>query len=95
MTKADRIRYGKLVEMGCILCRHLGTPGTPPEIHHLRDGHGMSQRAPNNLTIGLCAWHHRSKEGFHGMGKRGFEATYNVTERELLDMTDGLLGVAA
>ena len=55
----------------------------------------MDGAIPNNLTIGLCAWHHRSKEGFHGMGKRGFEATYNVTERELLDMTDGLLGVAA
>ena len=91
MTRAERIRFGKLSEMGCILCRHLGTPGTPPEIHHLRDGQGMSQRAPNNLTIPLCAYHHRGPEGYHGMGKRGFEAVYGVTERDLLGMTDRLI----
>lgn len=91
MTRADRIRFGKLAEMGCILCRHLGTPGTPPEIHHLRDGQGMSQRAPHDRTIPLCAYHHRSKEGYHGMGKRGFEATYGVSELDLLAMTDKLL----
>lgn len=91
MTRADRIRYGKLADMGCILCRHLGTPGTPPEIHHLRDGQGMGQRAPNALTIPLCAYHHRGPEGYHGKGKRAFEAAYGVTERELLEMTDGVL----
>lgn len=92
MTKADRIRFGKLTEMGCILCRHIGTPGTPPEIHHLRDGQGMSQRAPHHETIGLCAYHHRGQDGYHGMGKRRFEAKYGVTERQLLDMTNQLLG---
>lgn len=79
--------------MGCILCRHTGTPGTPSEVHHLRDGQGMGQRAPNNLTIPLCAYHHRGPGGYHGMGKRGFESVYGVTERELLVMTDELLNV--
>ena len=91
MTRADRIRFGKLAEMGCILCHHLGTPGTRAEIHHLRDGHGMSQRAPHDLTIPLCAFHHRSNKGYHGLGKRGFEATYGVSELDLLEMANGLL----
>lgn len=91
MTKSERIRFGKLAEMGCVLCHHLGTPGTPAEIHHLRSGQGMSQRAPHDLTIPLCAYHHRHKEGYHGLGKRGFEATYGVSELDLLEMANGLL----
>ena len=95
MKRDERIRFGKLADMGCVLCHHLGTPGTPAEIHHLRDGQGMSQRAPHDLTIGLCAYHHRSSEGYHGLGKRRFEAVYGVTERDLLAKADRLIGVAA
>lgn len=51
---------------------------------YLRDGHGMGQRASNYETIGLCAYHHRGPQGYHGIGKRRFEAVYGVTERELL-----------
>ena len=91
MTKADKQRFTKLVDMGCILCRHIGTPGTPAEIHHLRSGQGMSQRAPHEQTIPLCAYHHRSSEGYHGLGRRGFEATYGVSERELLVMVNDIL----
>lgn len=91
MNRAARIRFGKLADMGCILCHHLGTPGTSAEIHHLRDGQGMSQRAPDERTIPLCYIHHRSDRGFHGMGKRAFEAEYGVTERDLLAMANGLL----
>lgn len=91
MNRAERIRFGKLVDMGCILCWHLGTPGTSAEIHHLRDGQGMSQRAPNDLTVPLCHIHHRGPQGYHGLGKRAFEALYGVSERDLLDMTNSIL----
>lgn len=91
MTKSDRIRLSRLKEIGCILCRHLGTPGTPPEIHHLRSGQGMGQRSPHEMTIPLCAYHHRSSDGYHGLGRRGFEAIYGVTEQGLLEMTNSIL----
>lgn len=91
MTKAERAHLSAVAELGCILCARLGTPGTPAEIHHPRDGQGMSQRAPHSEAIGLCAYHHRSSEGFHGLGRRGFEATYGVTERELLNHVRELL----
>lgn len=91
MTRAERVRFGKLAELGCVLCHHLGTPGTSAEIHHLRDGQGMGQRAPSDLTIPLCHIHHRSDRGFHGMGKRAFEAAYGVSERDLLEITNKFL----
>lgn len=88
MKRDERIRFGKLAEMGCILCRHLGTPGTPAEIHHLREGMGLGQRAAHDRTIPLCPTHHRSSQGFHGLGKRGFESAYGVSELDLLAMTE-------
>lgn len=93
MTKAELIRYGKLTDIGCVLCHHLGTPGTPAEIHHLRTGQGMAQRAKNDMTIPLCHIHHRSSRGFHGLGKRAFEAEYGIGEAGLLEITNKLIEV--
>lgn len=93
MTRAERQHLSRVAGLGCILCARLGTPGTPAEIHHLRDGQGMGQRAGNFDTIGLCAYHHRGPQGYHGMGKRLFEAVYGVTERELLSNVRRLLAV--
>lgn len=93
MKRDARIRFGKLAEIGCVLCHHLGTPGTSAEIHHLRSGQGMGQRAPSDLTIPLCHIHHRSDRGFHGMGKRAFEEAYGVSEIDLLVMANDLIGV--
>ena len=36
MTKNDKIRNSKIADLGCALCRHQGTPGTPAELHHIR-----------------------------------------------------------
>ncbi len=84
MTKAERAHMNRLAEMGCILCRHLGTPGTPAEIHHIRTGTGAGRRASHFNTIPLCAYHHRGQEGLHGMGRKAWERYYDVTEIELL-----------
>lgn len=91
MTKAEREHLNAVALIGCILCARLGTPGTPAEIHHLRDGQGMGQRAPHDQAIPLCIYHHRGPEGYHGMGKRRFEAVYMVTEQELLSHVRRLL----
>ena len=76
----------KLVEHGCALCWHLGIYGTPAEVHHLRDGQGLSQRASDDEAIPLCPAHHRGPQGLHGLGTRGFAARYGITERELLEL---------
>ena len=92
MTKAERAHLNKLAEMGCIICRRLGFPGTPAQIHHPRKGQGMAQRAPHEMGIPLCWEHHLGKTGIHGMGTKAFERHYGVTELELLQQTMELNG---
>ena len=68
----------KVAALPCIVCG-----AWPVEVHHIRNGYGMGQRASDLETLPLCAPHHRtSLDAFHA-GPRSFEARYG-TERELL-----------
>ena len=86
-TVAERIHMGKVASQGCVLCRHLGADPSPAEVHHIREGQGMSQRASHFLTIPLCPEHHRGNNGIHGLGAREFERRYKLDELDLLAMT--------
>ena len=91
MTKNEKEHYRKVAELGCSLCRHLGSEGTPAEIHHIRRA-GKRSAAP---VIGLCPYHHRgSNTSIHGMGRKRFEREYGITEESLLSQTLGLLNVS-
>lgn len=59
---------GRVAALGCYLCRHLGYGPTPAQVHHVREGQGMSQRASHWLTVPLCDRHHAnsSPDGWHG-----------------------------
>jgi len=88
-TKSEKEKYRKIAELGCSLCRHQGNQGTPAELHHIRRT-GRRSDAP---VIPLCPYHHRgSNTSIHGMGRRRFEAEYDVTEESLLAQTLELLG---
>jgi hypothetical protein len=88
-TKSEKEKYRKIAELGCSLCRHQGSEGTPAELHHIRRT-GRRSDAP---VIPLCPYHHRwPNTGIHGMGRRRFEAEYDVTEESLLAQTLELLG---
>ena len=83
-TKSEKEKYRKIAELGCSLCRHQGFEGTPAELHHIRRT-GRRSDAP---VIPLCPYHHRgSNTSIHGMGRRRFEAEYDVTEESLLAQT--------
>ena len=83
-TKSEKEKYRKIAELGCSLCRHQGNEGTPAELHHIRRT-GRRSDAP---VIPLCPYHHRgSNTSIHGMGRRRFEAEYDVTEESLLAQT--------
>ena len=83
-TKSEKEKYRKIAELGCSLCRHQGSEGTPAELHHIRRT-GRRSDAP---VIPLCPYHHRgSNTSIHGMGRRRFEAEYDVTEESLLAQT--------
>ncbi|MBK1780583.1 hypothetical protein JHL22_05075 [Advenella sp. WQ 585] len=87
MTKTERQYLGRIADFGCILCHRLGLGATPCEIHHLRHGMGKGQRNSNFNVIGLCFEHHRGNTGYHGLGRRAFERMYEITELELLALS--------
>lgn len=95
MTKVERQHLSRLAELGCVLCIRLGYGQTPAEIHHIREGQGMSQRSSHFEAIPLCPAHHRGPDGFHGLGKRAFVRHYGVDEIVLLQETKRMLQVAA
>lgn len=84
MSNAAKRHLNRLAGIGCILCKRLGTPGTPAEIHHLRTGVGAAQRGSDWTAIPLCPEHHRGASGLHGLGVRGFAARYRIDELGLL-----------
>lgn len=87
-----KIKVHQIAELGCIVCRNLGYFDSPAEVHHLRDGVGMSQRNDDSNAIPLCPLHHRLGNygvAFHA-GKKEFERKYG-TERELLKQVHELI----
>ena len=92
MTNAEKQYLNRVAELGCMLCRVIGYPETAAEIHHVREGQGMAQRAQNWLAIPLCPSHHRGTHGIHG--DRMALKLANVDEIDLLAMTIGALNGA-
>jgi hypothetical protein len=83
-----RIRAGRLSLMGCAACGKV-----PAQIHHIRDGHGLSERAPWWETIPLCNEHHNGSQfSTHGACRREFHHAHG-TEREMLERVDAKLPV--
>jgi hypothetical protein len=84
MNKDTRKTYDAVASLGCILCHYLALGQSPCEIHHIRRFGGKRDNAP---VIGLCPEHHRGNKGVHGLGHKGFEKHYGISEHELLDLT--------
>ena len=79
-NKAEREHMNRIAGMGCVICER------PAEIHHIRQGMGLGQRAKViGGVIPLCPDHHRN--GGHGVaihaGRKTWEAKYG-TEQDLL-----------
>lgn len=82
-TRAEKHHLAKVAASGCIACRKLGYEDTPAEIHHIRDGMGLSVRSTHYETIPLCPGHHRHADNSIHRSKARFESEFG-TERELL-----------
>lgn len=84
----EKVYMNRVSELGCVVCRNEKHGKTPAVIHHIRDGQGMGQRAPNALIIPLCPMHHNM--GGYGVaihsGQKQWEKLYG-TELELLNQT--------
>jgi hypothetical protein len=92
VTKDERKHYDQLSQLGCIVCRREGWGYSPPHIHHIRHGAGLSQRSHWSLAIPLCPNHHQN--GGYGIalhaGQKEFESLYG-SESELLRQTLAVL----
>ena len=79
-TKAMKEHMDKVAQLPCLTC------GTEPvEIHHIREGQGMAQRASNWLVVPLCPSCHRGSKGIHG--DKSMMNIRKWTELDLLAMT--------
>lgn len=85
----DKRYMGDVASLGCALCRRLGYGQTPAQVHHIREGQGMAQRAQNWLTIPLCQDHHLGTHGIHG--DRSAFRNAHVDELDLLADTIQLI----
>jgi hypothetical protein len=84
MKIKERQHLAKVAAIGCIACRKIGFSDTPAEIHHIREGQGMGQRASNYETIPLCPNHHRLMPDAIHQSKANFIERFG-SERELLE----------
>ena len=60
-TKAEREHMARVASLPCACCGQYGV-----QVHHIRDGQGMAQRASNWLTVPLCEGCHTGQYGVHG-----------------------------
>lgn len=75
----------RVASLGCVVCRNAGFGETPAVIHHIREGQGGAQRAPDFLVIPLCPEHHDGKDSIH-KDRQGFQLRYG-SELDLLAQT--------
>ena len=87
MSAAGKRHMGRVAQVPCVLCKHMGLGATPAQVHHLKYGQGASDRAHDCLTISLCPEHHNGPSGVHALKEKGLRLRYNLSELDLLAMT--------
>jgi hypothetical protein len=92
VTNEERRYLSRVAELGCLVCKRMGYPDSPAEIHHKRAGTGAGRRSSHFDAMPLCPEHHRGKTGIHGLGTKGFVKHYGFDEADLLQDVRDLLG---
>jgi hypothetical protein len=86
MKKAEKEHLRKVAELGCIICRKMGYPDSPAEIHHIKKG-VMSKRSTHFETIPLCPYHHRTSNEAYHFNSKTFTEKWG-TQEQLLEETN-------
>lgn len=92
-TKAERERFEKIAELGCILTIYRTQErGTIGQVHHLLSGRVPGRRSPHDRTIYLRHdFHQNASYSVHMLGAKGFAEFHGVSEEELLALTNELI----
>ncbi|MND75929.1 hypothetical protein D3C80_675640 [compost metagenome] len=102
-TKAEKQHLSDVASLGCVACRNAGLGPSLAEIHHVRSGAGMAQRAAHTWVLPLCPRHHRAcyPTGFHA-APRTWQAEHGSEEallaqvvREVAVLRKNTIGRAA
>ena len=80
MTKAEKKYMNRVAELPCVCC---GVTGV--QLHHIREGQGMAQRASNFLVVPLCPDCHTGPSGVHG--DKSMMRIQKMTELDMLAKT--------
>ena len=93
--KARSANFERVAALGCIACLIDGNPGTPAELHHIRETAGGGQKALDTDVLPTCPAHHRGTmhpavPSIH-LDRLTFIARYG-SETELLARVRALLG---
>lgn len=92
-TVHERRHMAMVQSLGCVLCQHLGHPGTPAEVHHVRVRHGWG-RSSHYSVVPLCPWHHREGPlAVHALSREAFTRVHGISELALLDLVHARLGI--
>ena len=91
MRKTDPSTLSKIAELGCCVCRKIGYPGTPAELHIFSIKQSMNSTKRVQVCLPVCAPHHRGETGIHGLSKSKFEKYHGFTIAELIEDTRNLL----
>jgi hypothetical protein len=67
----------RVAELPCACCGEHGV-----QLHHIREGQGISQRASNWLVVPLCPPCHTGPAGVHG--DKTMMRIYKLTELDML-----------
>ncbi len=102
-TKADKQHLSDVTSLGCVACRNAGLGPSPSEIHHVRSGAGMAQRAAHTRVLPLCPRHHRAcyPTGFHAAPRSwqqehgSEEALLEQVAQEVTELRKNTIGRAA
>jgi len=82
-TKHEKEHMNKIADLGCIICRKMGFPNSPAELHHIKDKTGMGRKASNFEVIPLCPRHHRQGKDSYHYSPKEFTKKWG-TQKELL-----------
>lgn len=85
LRKSEQKYMGRVAELGCIVCKTLFNRFVPAQVHHIREGQGMAQRASNWLVVPLCPECHTGPTGLHG--DRSLMRIGKLEELDLLALT--------
>lgn len=80
MRKATKAYLSRVAALSCCVCGNHGV-----ELHHVREGQGMAQRAQDWLVVPLCPNCHRGPQGLHG--DRTLMRIYKMDEMDMIAKT--------